>query len=50
MQSLTELTGFEVFVVGVGEGRAAGGGGGGGCGGGKNDDGCAACAVCGESR
>ena len=29
MQSLTELTGFEVFVVGVGEGRGAGADGGG---------------------
>jgi len=47
MQSLTELTGFEVFAVGVGEGRGAGGGGGGGRSGGKNgDDGCAACGVC----
>jgi len=41
MQSVTELTGVEVRVVGVGEGRVAGGGGG------KNDDdGCAVCGVC----
>ena len=46
---MTEPTGFEAFVVGVGDCRRAGAGGGGGGGGKRDEDGCAACGVCGKS-